>query len=139
MKNTTHRIKRFFESIAFYYTLAVIICMIWNLAIGKTETENRFLVGLFLYVILCHAIDIFLGSIDFKYSFSYHCLSFCAYFVFLLAFGVLFNWFTFETSQVIKLFCIALPIYIMGYKHNFSIEKKEADEINKILNEKKEE
>ena len=136
MKNAAHRIKRFFESVSFYFTLVTIICMIWNLVIGNSEIDNLFLVGLLLYVVFCHVIDLILGSIDFNYPFSYHGLSFLAYFIFLIIFGGLFGWFVLELKQIVKLFCVALPIYILGYKHNYSVEKKEADEINKMLSEK---
>lgn len=111
----------------------MLACVIGNFLLENPSVDARLLLGLCVYIVVCHMADLLLGMIEFTSAAVFHAVSIVCYYTLLALAGVGFGWFAPEPAQLVKVFVLFLVIYLCGCKYNRSRAGREAEEINRML------
>lgn len=130
--------KTYIPALTITFTLTILFSCIWNLICGSSMSGYfHFVLELLVYLAGTMLIDTLLNKIDFESYFSHFFVELIVLYPFMLLFAYLGQWFTFTLSNL-------LPVTIfflldVGYIHYYSYKswKIEADEINQLLEERR--
>ena len=128
--------KTYIPALTLNFTIIILFACVVNVVQGyDKEGFCFFILGVMGYLIIALAIDYFLSMINFKKYIHYFVVeTILLYPAFLVAAG-LGKWFHITTLNVLSYFCIFLIIMAVIHYYIYTVSKKQAEEINAILNQ----
>ena len=120
-----------------YYSIIIFASGVYNILLGNTHMEIRYLIELFGFLIIFFFVEPLLGSINFKSFWSWAIAETgCAYVLFLI-FAYIFKWISFTPNQffpvsILFILIAAIGIYYMNCQHK--LRTKELNELIKKQN-----
>lgn len=127
-------IKKYVPTISIVFTFIIIVVTIYNVINGETKDDYcYFVLEVVGYLISSIAIDYFVSLINFKKYLNHFLVEVILLYPVTVGFAILGNWFHID---LISLSCFSSFYIIMMtvlHYYFYSISKKQADEINRIL------
>ena len=118
------------------FTLTILCSCIWNIARGIYLNGFAFFVlEFFAFLVVMQTISAFIGKINFKKYIHYFLTEMLIYYGALLLFAYFGQWFSFEAGNLLLTTVIFWAIGVYVHHYFCSIQRAEAEEINKLLRE----
>lgn len=118
------------------FTLTILCSCIWNITRGIYLNGFVFFVlEFFVFLVIMQAISIFIGRLNFKKYRYYFLTEMLIYYAAMLLFAYIGHWFSFEAGNLLVTTVCFWAIGAYVHHYFYSVNKAEAEEINKLLRE----
>jgi len=131
----TDKIKSKIINIMFSTCLALILIAVFAVIIGYKTTYVNTIFEVFAANIVIHLGLVFTKKFESSYAILEYVLDVSYIIVVLIIFGLIFNWFS--SIPIWYLIIMAVFIYAFGIFINIAKIRKESDELNKLLQKRK--
>lgn len=129
--------KVYLPSSALTFTAVVLCTSAQNLLVGYEALSNRWILQLFGYILVVEVMDALLGKIEFGSYRGYFLTEAVISYGWMLAFGYFGNWFSFTGRMLVYITILFFLIFGGIHVYFYRRTKNDADEINRMLQEKK--
>ena len=125
-------------SVCITFTLVILSSCLWNVILENSENSYiTYVFQVFAYLVIMRVVGVFIGKINFKkYSF-YFITEMLIYYVVMLIFAYFGNWFGFRMENLLWVTGCFWAIGAYVHYHFYSIQRAEAEEINRLLSIKR--
>lgn len=129
--------KVYIPSTTIAFTLVVLWTSAGNVMNGiKNNGYGIFILQLFVYLIAAQACDILLSKIEFKSYLSYFLTEAGIFYGIMLLFAYFGKWFPFQIKNLVGTTVMFFAVCVYVHYYFYKIRKAEADEINRLLEER---
>ena len=123
-------------STAICFTLTILCASVLNLLDGYEYQSNRWIVEVFVYIVVMQIVDIALGKIEFKKYITYFVAETALGYLLLFGvFGYFGNWFSYTPGRIVQVAVMYLLICMYIHFYFYRRARNKADEINALLKE----
>ena len=126
----------YLPSTALTFTATVFCTCAMNLFGGYESLSNRWVLQLLAYILLVELMDALLGRVEFKSYGAYFFAEIIPAYTLLLVFGYFGSWFAFTAEMLVRVTVLFLLIGTGVHVYFCGQGKRNAKEINRILQEK---
>ncbi|MBH1941730.1 DUF3021 family protein [Mobilitalea sibirica] len=124
-------------AISMAFTLAILFSATITLLRGNDTTGIFASVMQMLgFVVALQIINVFISRIRFRKYYQYYLSNFFIMYAFFISVAYVFHWFGFRLENIILNTIIFIFIFTFIQHHFYKLLKKEADEINALLDNK---
>ena len=118
------------------FTLTILSSCIWNMARGiYLDGFVFFVLEFFGFLVVTQIVSDFIGRLNFKKYMHYFFAEMLIIYAAMLLFAYIGHWFSFEAGNLAITTVIFWAIGAYVHHHFRSMQKAEAEEINKLLRE----
>lgn len=127
-------VKKYLPTISIVFTLIILVATIYNVINGETKDGYcYFILEVVGYLISSIAVDYFVSLINFKKYLNHFLVELILLYPVTIGFAILGNWFPIDLITLLSFSFFYIIMMTVLHYYFYSISKKQADEINRIL------